>query len=388
MAARKQPRKSPPKSLPKSPSRAATLPALSPQESATRDAFAGKTLGAFIGTLETFAMQLGLRLGYYALLDGRGPTTSRQLARLSSTAERYAREWLEQQAVAGILAASPDKDAARRTYTLPRAHADVLLNQDGPAFLGFAPAMASAVSAQLPALVRAYRTGRGVAWQTYGPEMALGQGQQNRGFLRGTFAPTVLPAIPDVHRRLRGKRPARVADLACGVGWAAIAIAETYPNVRVDGLDLDAVAVKAGSRQVRELGLEGRVRLQVKDAATPALAGQYDLVVMVEALHDLSQPVPVLRAARNLLAPGGTMIVVDENVLEEFTAPGPDLERVFYGFSVLGCLPNGLADTPSAATGTVMRPSTVETYAKAAGFTSCQVLPIAHDFFRFYRLDP
>jgi SAM-dependent methyltransferase len=354
---------------------------------ARRDAFAGRTLGAFIGTVETFSIHLGLRLGYYTALQ-RGPATSKQLAARTKTAERYAREWLEQQAVAGILTASPDKDGSRRVYTLPPGHADVLLNQDGPAFLGFAAAMAHAIAAQLSALVRAYRKGTGVSWAAYGPEMALGQGQQNRGFLRGTFAPSVLPAIPDVHRRLRGKRPARVADLACGVGWAAIAIAEHYPNVRVDGLDLDAVAIKSGARQVRELGLQDRVRLRVKDAASPDLEGTYDLVVMVEALHDLSQPVPVLRAARKLLAPGGTMIVVDENVLDEFTAPGPDLERVFYGFSVLGCLPNGLADKPSAATGTVMRPATVQKYAKAAGFRSFAVLPIAHDFFRFYRLDP
>ncbi len=364
------------------------LAALSADESARRDAFAGKTLGAFIGTLETLTMHLGFRLGYYAILHEHGPSTSSQLARRSTTTERYAREWLEQQAVAGILDASSDTDGSRRTYTLPAGHADVLLNQDGQAFLGFAPAMAWAVSAQVPALVRAYRKGNGVSWAAYGPEMALGQGQQNRGFLRGTFAPAVLPAIPDVHRRLRRKRPARVADLACGVGWAAIAIAEAYPNVRVDGLDLDPVAVKAGAKQVRELGLQDRVRLQVKDAATPDLEGQYDLVVMVEALHDLSQPVPILRAARKLLAPGGTMIVVDENVLETFTAPGPDLERVFYGFSVLGCLPNGLADKPSAATGTVMRPLTVQKYAKSAGFQACTVLPIQHDFFRFYRLDP
>lgn len=345
-------------------------------------------LGAFIGTLEVFSIYLGFGLGYYQSLQAEGPATSRQLARRTKTAERYAREWLEQQAVAGILLASPDKDAQRRTYSLPAGHADVLLNPDGPAFLGFAPAMAAAVSAQLPALLRAYRKGTGVSWGAYGPGMALAQGSQNRGFLRGTFAPSVLPAIPDVHRRLRADPPARVADLACGVGWAAIAIAEQYPNVRVEGLDLDAVAVKAGMKTVKSLGLQERVRLQVKDAASPELKGTYDLVVMVEALHDLSQPVPVLRAARKLLAPGGTMIVVDENVLEEFTAPGPDLERVFYGFSVLGCLPNGLADTPSAATGTVLRPSTLAKYAKAAGFRSAAPLAIPHDFFRFYRLDP
>ena len=47
---------------------------------------------------------------------------------------------------------------------------------------------------------------------------------------------------------------------------------------------------------------------------------------------------------------------------------GDALERFFYGFSTLCCLPAGLAEQPSAGTGTVMRPSTLRTYAQDAGF--------------------
>jgi hypothetical protein len=43
---------------------------------------------------------------------------------------------------------------------------------------------------------------------------------------------------------------------------------------------------------------------------------------------------------------------------------------------------------PSAATGTVMRPATLGGYARAAGFADVEVLPVEHDFFRFYRLVP
>jgi hypothetical protein len=45
-----------------------------------------------------------------------------------------------------------------------------------------------------------------------------------------------------------------------------------------------------------------------------------------------------------------------------------------------------MADQPSAATGTVIRPDTVRRYATEAGFTTVEVLPIEHLFFRFYRL--
>jgi len=107
-----------------------------------------------------------------------------------------------------------------------------------------------------------------------------------------------------------------------------------------------------------------------------------------EAVHDLSQPVEVLAAARGLLAPGGTMVVMDERVAEQFTAPGDDVERFMYGFSLMVCLTNSLAESPSVGTGTAMRPDTLRSYALAAGFRELSILPIEHGSFRFYRLDP
>ncbi len=77
---------------------------------------------------------------------------------------------------------------------------------------------------------------------------------------------------------------------------------------------------------------------------------------------------------------------MDERVAESFMAPGDDVERFMYGCSVLCCLPVGLSETPSAGTGTVVRPVTLRRYAVDAGFTDVAVLPIAHDLFRLYRL--
>lgn len=125
-----------------------------------------------------------------------------------------------------------------------------------------------------------------------------------------------------------------------------------------------------------------------RDAGDPALTGRYDLVTIFESLHDMSRPVEVLAKARGLLAPGGSVLVMDERVAEEFAAPGDAIERLMYGFSVLCCLPVGLADRPSAATGTVMRPATLRRYAEEAGLARVEILPIEHEMFRFYRLCP
>jgi hypothetical protein len=76
----------------------------------------------------------------------------------------------------------------------------------------------------------------------------------------------------------------------------------------------------------------------------------------------------------------------DERVGEEVTAPGDDIERLMYGYSVTCCLPDGLAARPSVGTGTVMRPPTLRRYAREAGFAGADVPPIESPFYRFNRL--
>jgi len=180
---------------------------------------------------------------------------------------------------------------------------------------------------------------------------------------------------------------ARVADVACGVGWAGISLARAYPNVTVDGFDLDGPSIEIATRNAEEAGLADRVHFEAKDAAEPSLEGRYDLAMVVEAIHDLSHPVAVLSSIRRMLKPGGTLIVADERTEDEFTVPASEMERLFFAYSVLSCLPTAMEDDTSAGTGTVMRRSTFETYAKQAGFDGVSVLPIEHDFLRFYRLD-
>jgi hypothetical protein len=89
---------------------------------------------------------------------------------------------------------------------------------------------------------------------------------------------------------------------------------------------------------------------------------------------------------RRLVGEGGTVLIVDEKVADAFAAPGDEVERYMYGFSLLHCLPVGLTEQPSAATGTVMRAATLRRYATEAGFREVDVLSIEADFFRFYRL--
>jgi SAM-dependent methyltransferase len=350
------------------------------------DALVERLFAATLDTLEIASVHLGDRLGFYRALAEGGDATTAELAARTGTVERYAREWLEQQAVAGFLSVDdPHADAGERRYRLPAAYREVFVEEESLKLLTPLATLAIGVCAPMEALVQAYRTGGGVPYEAYGVHDAVGE--LNRPQFVKLMAGW-LASIPEVDARLRAQPPARVADVACGTAWSSIAIARAYPAVTVDALDVDADSIEAAHRNVTAAGLAGRVRPAVHDASDPELGGGYDLVTIFEALHDMNHPVEALRAARSSLAEGGNVLVVDERVGERFTAPGDELERFNYGWSVLHCLAVGLLDEASAGTGAVMRPGTVRAYASEAGFGRVEALPIEHDFWRFYRLVP
>jgi SAM-dependent methyltransferase len=344
-------------------------------------AFAESLFAAALGAIELTMDYLGRRLGLYEALHGE-PRTSQELAQAAGVDERYAREWLEQQAVAGVLEVT-EADADTRRYTLPAEHAAVLLDEEHPAYSGALADIIGPIALSVELVVDAFRTGAGVPFAAYGLH------DMQAGFTRPMFANSLvaewLPALPDVHARLEADEPLHIADVGCGEGWAAIYLAEAYPNVTVDGFDLDDTSVAQARQHVARRGVADRVHIEVQDVTDPALSGTYDLVLATEVIHDLADPVSALSAMRRMAGDNGAVLVIDENAAESFAAPGDEVQRLLYGFSVLHCLPAGRTDEHSAATGTVMRPATFEGYATAAGFGSVTILPVEHPVFRFYR---
>lgn len=343
-----------------------------------------RLLTAVIGAFETAAVDLGDRLGWYRALANT-PATAPQLAVRTDTHARYVREWLEQQAVAGFLTVDDvSKAPDERRYTLPDEHRAVLVDDDDPGYAAPLARLAMTFTRNVPRLAEVYRSGGGLSWAEMGPEAREGQAAANRPFFVGPLVTEVLPALPEVDAVLRAG--GRVADVGCGLGWSSIGMAAGYPAVRVDGFDVDGPSLEQARRNAIAAGVADRVSFSLADVGERTGAGEYDLVTAFECVHDLPDPVAVLSAMRRMVRPGGTVLVVDERVAETFTAPGDEIERLMYGYSLTCCLPDGMSAQPSAATGTVMRPATLAGYARAAGFADVEVLPIGHDFFRFYRL--
>ena len=143
---------------------------------------------------------------------------------------------------------------------------------------------------------------------------------------------------------------------------------EPSRSIHVDGYDNDDASIAAARKHAAEAGVSDRARFEVvdvtRDLPERIAPASYDLVIAFEMIHDLARPVEALTTMRRLGKPDAVHLVMDEKVAETFEAPTENpIERLMYAASVLHCLPVGRAETPSAATGTVMRPATFRTYA-------------------------
>jgi len=367
------------------------VPALAsvPSPDEVAGALAGRLLESTIGAFELLGVYLGRRLGLYDCLRAAASTTPAELAARAGIDERYAREWLEQQAVAGFLTVEEVGDdlargASERRYALPEAHAVVLIEDEHPALTGPVGEMLVGVASAMPDVLDAFRSGAGVPYERYGADFRRGQGAMNRPVFAHDLTGAWLPQIADLHARLAADPPARIADVGCGVGWSTIALARAYPRARVTGYDLDQGSIVEASANASDAGVS--VSFARKDAGAVAADGPFELVLIFQALHDMSRPTEVLATLRGALAPGGSVLVVDHRVADAFVAPGDAAERLIYGFSTVHCLPVSLTEQPSEAIGTVIRCCTVERCAREAGFARFEALAIDSPLYAFYRL--
>lgn len=348
------------------------------------DAFADRVLGAVLGAAETMSIHLGTQLGWYdALADGSGHTAA-ELAESTGTDARYAREWLEQQAAYGILVADePSELPEERRFTLPAHAVPVLADPSSLAFTAPLARMFAAAGHRMPELVEAYRTGGGVSWEDFGVHARESQAEANKPWFEAM--PATLADTPRLHDLL-SHPGARVADVGMGLGWSSLALAQAYPNLRVEGVDVDTASVELARRHAAQAGVSDRVVFHEQDAAQLDAIGTFDAIFAFECLHDMPHPVEVLSAMRRAVRPGGAVVIMDEAVADDFAPDAGPADRLMYGFSLFICLPDGRSHPHSAATGTVMRPDTLRRYAREAGWNDVRVIVPEFGFWRFYEL--
>lgn len=339
--------------------------------------------------LELLTVELGVRLGFYRALDELGDAGAAELASATGADLRSLTEWLDQQAMAGILWRKGDAKDVAPIYRIPAAHRAALLDATSPFHAAGLASMVAGIGSAFDGVAASVMGSGRVSFADFGPAL--------RGGLEAIYRPSyehALPAwfdaLPDIGQRLDAG--GLILDVGCGTGWSSIAMARLFPRARVIGVDLDGISVRQARINAVAAGVSDRVDFTEGDAADPAVlaaAGAIDvtLVTIFLALHDINDPQAALATVRNVLAPGGTVVIGDAKVADELEAPAGALDRLFSAFSVLHCLPATLAEGHGHAHGTVMRAPTLHRWSRSAGYSASTTLEIEHPVWTFYRLE-
>lgn len=287
---------------------------------------------------------LGHRLGLYRTLAELGPTDSATIAQTSGCHERYVREWLNSQVAAGYAS----YDAAARRYSMRPEQAMVLADPDSPVFLPMAFEVPAAMWNDREKAVDAFRSGRGVPWGDHHPCLFSGTAAFFRNGYAANLVSSWLPALDGVVAKL--ERGARVADVGCGYGHSTLLMAEAYPQSQFIGFDNHGPSVEAARANARDAGVGERVRFE-QQAAKAVSGGPYDLVCFFDCLHDMGDPAGAARHVRELLAPDGTVMLVEPragNAVEENIGP---VGSLYYSASVMLCCAHSLSEEVGTALG-------------------------------------
>jgi ubiquinone/menaquinone biosynthesis C-methylase UbiE len=116
-----------------------------------------------------------------------------------------------------------------------------------------------------------------------------------------------------------------VADLGAGSGWFTIQLAgRVGPNGHVFAEDIQRPMIQAIKIRVDRIGLKN-VTTVLGTSIDPRLPVPVDAVLIVDAYHEMEQPVVLLRNVATKLKPTGRIGIVDFK--KDGGGPGPPMEE-------------------------------------------------------------
>jgi SAM-dependent methyltransferase len=343
------------------------MPATTLAEHAPETAIDEQKLHALLGLMvnELGAAQnaalviIGDELGLYSALSDKGPLSSKELAIVTGTHERYIREWLSAQAASGFVSYDP---ATRRFHLTPEQVA-VLADQDSPVNMAGGFLALASTYADRPKLVEAFKSGAGVCWTEHCNCLFCGTDRFFRPGYKANLLSTWLPALDGAVEKL--ERGARVADVGCGYGSSTLIMAQAFPNSEFVGYDFHDASID----EARKLAA-GVPNVRFEVARAQDYAGKdFDLVCLFDALHDMGDPVGAARHIASTLAPGGKVMLVEPmagDSLEENLHP---VGRIFYAASTNFCVPASLGQEVGAALGAQAGQKRLEAVLREGGLT-------------------
>jgi SAM-dependent methyltransferase len=311
---------------------------------------------------------IGDRLGLFKAMAGAGPLTVDDLTRKTRLHPRYVRAWLETMVAAEYIEYQPEG----KRFLLPPEHAPVLADEESPLFMGGALEFLLPAVMVTPKVQDAFRTGKGVAYSDYMPEIFEAIARWSAPGFKHQLVQTWIPAMPQVHERLRAGGTA--ADVGCGQGVASLVMARAFPQSRFWGFDQHAPSIERARANAQAEGLTDRVTFEVVDGVDLPTRG-FDLISSFDVLHDSANPLAIVRGVRTALAPEGTYLAVEPNLAPNLEKNINAFGRMVYPVTTLYCMSVSLGQG-GAGIGSDINEGMVQEWGRVAGFSRFRKLPI------------
>jgi SAM-dependent methyltransferase len=333
------------------------------------------------GAVAIGAMAIADRSGLLEAMAGRGPVTIEEVAvdELGNDrfAPRYVEEILATLAGAGIVM----YEEATRRFLLPDEHAACLADPASPYSLAGWLDMIPAAMKTIDRISDATVEGGGIPLGDFDKGIVAGIDRLNSPGTRVLLTRRWLPAMPDVVTKL--ERGARVADVGCGSGTAAISMASAFPASTVIGYDIDPRAITRALEQARASEL---TNIWFELSPADEMVGKFDLITTFDVIHDLDHPVEALGRILNALDDHGTYLMVEPaagtSLVDNLNPRGV----LITGFSLLYCLPQSLVGG-GVGLGAAWGPQRAEHLCRQVGFSRFEKLPIENPYSNFFRVE-
>ena len=277
--------------------------------------------------------------------------------------ERWLLEWLRGQAAARLLDyEKPELFELSAEGALLLAQEDSGTDFAAGAFTGGLP------PETIDRLAEAFTTGIGLSYEDLGSNAAHRTERMLGPWVREALVPKIIPALEDVQGKLQ--QGALVADVGCGGGLTLTTMAATYPQTEFHGFDPNSHAIANLNARCQELGLSN-VKGFVAGGESLPTEPTYDFMLSFDCIHDMTQPMDVIRAVRGSLKTDGTWLIKDIRSHPDFEKNMENpLLAMFYGFSISACMSSALSEPGGAGLGTLgFNPEVAREMTSEAGFS-------------------
>lgn len=303
--------------------------------------YAGRVARTLNSGFIAMMISVGHRTGLFDVMAALPPSTSAHIATAAKLSERYVREWLAVMVTAHIV----DHDERSQTYFLPIEYAAVLARGAGANNLAPAAQLFMLLASVEDLVVASFRGGGGVRPEAY-ERLRQMVAAEKRELIDESYVDALLDLMPGMRARL--DLGATVLDAGCGDATVLLTLAKMYPFATFRGYDLSHEAIRRASEQCKAIGLKN-VELATGDVALLDEPRRYDLVLMLESLHEMSFPRVVLRRVVAALKRDGVLLMQEVAASSQLAR---NVEHPFapmlYAMSCMHALPSALSDEGEA----------------------------------------